>query len=233
MTTLQESVARLDQAIRSGNPTAARRAYAVARIPYERIEPVAESFPALDPAIDGRADDIPVARLTGFHRIEYGLFTGRPSPREMGALKPISTRLVADVAKLARRIGGLSGFQPAELANGAVGLLDEAAKSKITGEEERYSHIDLLDFSANVEGSEQAFAYLEDGMTKIDPALVATIRAAFARVSAEVGRFKDPGQPSGYELYGRLSPADVRAIAQALQAVAEPLSRVAGKVVAA
>ena len=63
-------------------------------------------------------------------------------------------------------------YQPAELANGAVDLLDEVAKSKITGEEERYSHIDLLDFQANVEGAEQAFANLQPGLVKIDATLL-------------------------------------------------------------
>ena len=74
------------------------------------------------------------------------------------------TQLVADVASLQELVDGLDSLQPYDLANGAVGLLDEAACCKITGEEERYSHIDLLDMAANVEGAEQAFAYLEEGL---------------------------------------------------------------------
>ena len=46
------------------------------------------------------------------------------------------------------------------MANGAKSLLDEVAKSKVTGEEERYSHIDLVDFAANVDGSKYAYTEL-------------------------------------------------------------------------
>src|SRR6202012_2894759 len=87
--------------------------------------------------------------------------------------------LLANVKKLQTLTTGLT-YQPAELANGAVDLLDEVAKSKITGEEERYSHIDLLDFQANVEGSEQAFANLQPGLEKIDATFSDTVRTAFA-----------------------------------------------------
>ena len=48
-----------------------------------------------------------------------------------------------------------------QIANGANELLGEVSASKITGEEERYSHIDLVDFEANVEGAEAAFEAVE------------------------------------------------------------------------
>ncbi len=38
------------------------------------------------------------------------------------------------------------------MVTGAVELLNEVSTSKVTGEEERYSHTDLWDFQANVEG---------------------------------------------------------------------------------
>ena len=98
----------------------------------------------------------------------------------------MSAQLVADVASLQELVDGLDRLQPYDLANGAVGLLDEAACGKITGEEERYSHIDLLDMAANVEGSEQAFAYLEEGLATIDPDLVATIKERFDALDAAV-----------------------------------------------
>ncbi len=226
---LLQGVTPLVAAIKSGNLAAAQTAYAKARAPYERIEPVAESFGTLDAAIDERADDVKPTAITGFHRLEYGLF----SVKSLTGLTPIAEQLLANVTKLKSLVAKLTGFQPAELANGAVGLLDEAAKSKITGEEERYSHIDLLDFSANVEGAEQAFAFLEDGLSKIDATLVSTIRAAFTKVEALLDHLRDPAQASGFTLYNDIPKADITELAQALQAVAEPLSRVAGKVVSA
>lgn len=226
---LTSTVATLNRAVQGGNLKAAQVAYARARPYYERIEPVAESFPALDAAIDLRADSTPISRLTGFHRLEYGLFTKKSTT----GLAPISTGLVGNVKKLATLVAKLTGFQPAELANGAVSLLDEAANKKITGEEERYSHIDMVDLAANVEGSQQAFAFLEPGLTRIDPVLTKRIRTAFAAAQKLVLAQRDPAQPSGYRLYPTVPKADITAISHALLAVSEPLSTVAGKVVTA
>jgi iron uptake system component EfeO len=223
---LLDNVKPLATALTGTNLAAAQAAYAKARPYYERIEPVAESFAGLDPAIDNRADDVPVAKLTGFHRIEYGLF----QQRSLAGLATYGTGLVANIGKLQGLAKGLK-FQPAELANGAVGLLDEVSKSKITGEEERYSHIDLLDFQANVEGAEQAFANLQPGLTKIDPALTKTISGGFDSLTTLLDKYRDKSQPSGFVLYPSLAQADKVKLAQAVQAVAEPLSRVAAKVV--
>jgi iron uptake system component EfeO len=223
---LVENVKPLAAALGGTDLKAAQVAYAKARAYYERIEPVAESFQDLDPAIDARADDIPVAKLTGFHRIEYGLF----NVKKLAGLATYGDGLLANVRKLQTLAKGLT-YQPAELANGAVGLLDEVSKSKVTGEEERYSHIDLLDFQANVEGSEQAFANLKAGLDKIDATLSATITADFAKVDTLLEKYRSATEPSGFVLYPELTKTDVIALAQAVQAVAEPLSRVASKVV--
>jgi iron uptake system component EfeO len=50
-------------------------------------------------------------------------------------------------------------------------------------------------------------------------------------VLTELGRYRDPHQPAGFAPYPTLPRAAVTALAQAVQAVAEPLSQVAGKVV--
>ena len=224
---LVTNVQPLVAAIKNGDLAAAKAAYAKARPYYERIEPVAESFQDLDPAIDARADDgLAPTKLTGFHRIEYGLW----SVGSVARLAPVADKLAADVGKLQKLATGLH-YQPAELANGAVGLLDEVSKSKVTGEEERYSHIDLLDFQANVEGSEQAFANLQPGLAKIDSTLTGTISARFAALNSLLDKYRDKNQPSGFVLYTSLTRADVTTLAQSVQAVAEPVSRVASKVV--
>lgn len=230
ITQLVTSVATLNTAIKAGNLTAAQNAYIKARPYYERIEPVAESFPKLDPAIDAKIIDVSsVKDWTGFHPIEKRLF----QQKKVSGLTALSAGLVSSVNRLQSLVTGLSGFQPTELANGAVGLLQEAAKNKITGIEEAYSHIDLVDLSANLEGSQQAFAFLQDGLQKIDPSLVATIKTAFADALAVLDEFKDAANPSGFRSYPQLSQADTRKIAQALQSVFEPLSRVSGKIVGA
>ncbi len=43
------------------------------------------------------------------------------------------------------------------MTNGAAGLIEEAAQTKITGEEERYSKTDLYTLQANVDGAHKIF----------------------------------------------------------------------------
>jgi iron uptake system component EfeO len=230
VTTLLATVTTFDTALHGTDLAAAQTAYMKARPYYERIEPVAESFTSgtdnLDSDIDAREDDVPADQWTGFHRIEKGLFVDQ----SLTGLGAYGDGLVANVKKLQTLTTGLT-YQPAELANGAVDLLDEVAQSKITGEEERYSHIDMLDFQANVEGAEQAFANLQDGLQKIDPTLTATVGSAFTALDTLLDKYRTTSNASGFVLYGTLTATDKTALSQALQAVAEPLSQVAGKVV--
>ena len=51
-----------------------------------------------------------------------------------------------------QKIGTLT-FTTDQIANGSSGLMEEVATSKVTGEEEYWSHTDLWDFAANVDGA--------------------------------------------------------------------------------
>jgi iron uptake system component EfeO len=226
---LLRAVGHLDATLHGVDLRAAREAYIAARPFYEKIEPVAESFvvgtDSIDADIDARAGDVPSTRWRGFHRIEKSLF----AERTLAGLPSYGDRLVADVHRLRRLTAGLT-FQPTELANGAQELLDEVAASKITGEEERYSRIDLLDIAGNTEGAEQAYLHLEPAVRQIDRSLARTISDAFDALDTLVDRYRTAGNPSGYRLYPELTRVDKRALAAAVKAVQEPLSTVASKV---
>ncbi len=226
---LVESTTKLAAALKGTDLKAAQDAYKKARPYYERIEPVAESFTSgkvdLDAAIDARAGDVPASKWTGFHPIEKGLF----KDKSLKGLGKLGDGLVTNATKLQSVTKDLT-YQPFELANGAQELLDEVSSSKITGEEERYSHIDILDFQGNDEGAEQAFADLEPGLAKIDPVLAKTITTNFAALDALVDKYRSTTDSSGFKLYGELTSADKKALAAAVKAVQEPLSRVASKV---
>ena len=125
---------------------------------------MAESFGDLDPRIDARENDVKPNEFGGFHRIEKALW-------EEGSLKgmaPVAEGLQEDVEELEEKVNGVS-LQAVQIANGANELLTEVSTSKITGEEERYSHIDLVDFKANVEGSQVAFEAVAPLMEKREP----------------------------------------------------------------
>lgn len=232
ITYLLQTAQALDTALKGGDLTAAQQAYMKARPYYEKIEPVAESFTVgsdnLDSDIDARVDDVPASQWEGFHRIEKGLF----QDKSLSGLAAFGDGLVANVTKLQSLTTGLT-YKPYELANGAQDLLDEVASSKITGEEERYSHIDLLDFQANDEGAEQAFAALQPALAQIDASLTSSISQQFAALDKLVDTYRTGANASGFELYTALTTTDKQKLAAAVKAVQEPLSQVAAKVAGA
>jgi iron uptake system component EfeO len=99
-------------------------------------------------------------------------------------------KLDDDVATLQRKVATLS-YQPVQLANGSVELLNEVAQSKITGEEDRYSHTDLSDFQGNLEGAREAFDLLRPALVaEGDRALGDTIAQRFAVVQQTLDRYR-------------------------------------------
>jgi hypothetical protein len=154
------------QAVEGGDLQQAERLYPDARLPYERVEPVAEWFGNLDPVIDARAGDVPAAKWSGFHPIEKALWVDGTAH----GIGPVAAKLLDDVKFLQKKVKTIK-LEPAQIANGADELLGEVSSSKITGEEERYSHTDLWDFEANVEGSKAAFDAVRPLLEQRDPDL--------------------------------------------------------------
>jgi len=213
-------------ALHAGDLQKARGMFGPVRYHYEAIEPVAESFGDLDPAIDARANDVEdPSKWTGFHRIEQILWVRGTT----AGTAQLGERLLRDVTTLTRRARTLQ-FQPAQLANGAVELLNEVATSKITGEEDRYSHTDLSDFAGNLAGAQTAFRLLRPALVDRGHAgLADTIAARFADVQRRLDGYRR-ATPSGYASYGEVTPADRQQFAREVGALAEPLSTVAAKI---
>jgi FTR1 family protein len=209
--------------VKDGDVTRAKDLYAPARVPYERIEPVAESFGSLDPAIDARAGDVPRAEWSGFHPIERSLWVGSTTAGHATT----ANQLLDDVLLLQQKVKRVK-LEPAQIANGAVELLGEVSKSKVTGEEERYSHVDLVDFEANVEGAKAAFEAVAPIVAARDASLDRLIDDRFARVEKALAEHKKGGS---FVSYTQLTRRDKRKLAQAVDALAEPLSRVPALVV--
>jgi iron uptake system EfeUOB component EfeO/EfeM len=192
----------------------------------ERIEPVAESFGDLDAAIDARAGDVPAAAWGGFHKLEQALWARGTT----AAMAPVARKLLADVTGLQRLVRTVA-LDAAQIANGANELLGEVSKSKITGEEERYSRTDLVDFKANVDGSLAAFEAVRPALVRLDSELAGRIRQRFDAVDAALAPYRR-GQGERYVFYDRLNDADRRRLSQAIDALAEPLSLVSAKLAA-
>ena len=211
-------------AVKKGDVASAKTLFPVSRSYWERIEPVAESFGDIDPKIDGREDDErdPGVQWTGYHRLEKDLWVTGLQPDS----NAIADQLMVDIKDLQSRVAPLS-FTPVELANGAKELLDEVATGKITGEEDRYSHTDLWDFKANVEGSQGAVSALRPVIDDKDKQLGPTLDERFKAVDDLLATYQTG---DGYKLYTDLTDADKKKMSEAVDALAEPVSQVAGVV---
>jgi iron uptake system component EfeO len=220
---LLERTGEFVAAVNAGDVAKAKALFPVARTYWERIEPVAEIFGDLDPKIDGRAEVVEEGMpFTGFHRLERDLWvTG-----DVSRSGPIADQLMADIRQVVAKANA-ERLSPLHLANGAKELLDEVATSKITGEEDRYSHTDLWDFAANVEGSKAAVAALRPVLKERAPELAKQLDAEFANVDAALGRHR---VGDGWELHNRLSRAELKRLSDAINALAEPVSKVAAVV---
>jgi iron uptake system component EfeO len=226
---LRAGTARFVSALKAGDLDRARALFAPVRAHYEAIEPVAESFGKLDPEIDARINDVEdLSEWSGFHRIERALWDQHTTR----GTQPYAAKLLRDVETLQRKVRSLQ-LQPAQLANGAVELMNEVSNSKITGEEDRYSHTDLSDFQGNLAGSREAFELLRPALRQTgNEELVKTIEQRFADVQHSLDAYKRD-TPLGFAPYGELTPADRQRLAREVGALDEPLSTIAAKVTGA
>jgi len=218
--TLLTQTRKFAAAVKAGDKAKAKALYAPTRSYYENIEPVAETFGNLDPDIDARINDVTEqSAWTGFHRIERALW----ADDSLAGMTPIATTLLRDVTKLHTLVKTVQ-LQPAQIANGSVELLGEVASSKITGEEDRYSHTDLWDFDANIAGAREAFSTLEPVVSAKQPQLASTINRQFASVLALLARYQTT---TGYVNFSTVGQSERRQMTQVVNALAESLSEVA------
>jgi iron uptake system component EfeO len=211
-------------AVTDGDVARAKALYPQVRTHWERIEPVVESFADLDYSLDAREDGVePGTEWTGWHRLEKALWIDA----SLAGMTPIADQLLADTRDLVGRIPSIE-LSPSLIGNGATALMEEVATGKVTGEEERYSRTDLWDFQANVDGARAAYDALAPALKDADPGLAATLESRFATLQAKLDALK---QGDGFVLYDDLSKAQVRELADAVDALAEPLSNLTASVV--
>lgn len=181
-------------AYKGGDLEKAKKLYPLARMHYERIEPTAESFGDLDPKLDEReadyqeADDAKGREWTGWHRIEKDLWAdGKLSAEQRTKYADL---LVADTKALHKAVYAADfKLKLDDISNGAIGLLEEVATSKITGEEEIFSHTDLYDFQANLEGARVAYGNVQALAVKKDPELAKKIDAKMKDLEATIASY--------------------------------------------
>ncbi|WP_068158502.1 iron uptake system protein EfeO [Rhodococcus phenolicus] len=219
VTTVGEFVA----AVKAGNIDEAKRLFPLSRTYYERIEPEAESFGDLDPRLDLREADLePGQEWTGFHRLEKDLWVDGPKPDT----NAIADQLTVDIQELADLVNADDyTIDPTRIAGDAQGLLDEIATSKITGEEDIFSHTDLYDFQANVDGSQAAVAALRPILDEQDPTLGQAIDARFADLDAALAQYR---QGDVFVSYDTVTEPQRQDLSRLIDALSAEVSKVQG-----
>ena len=209
--------------LKSGNLEEAKKQYPLIRMAYERSEPIAESFGESDVKIDYRLVDYMDEKKSedgwsGFHRIERIMWQDNTTEGTAAYVD----QLINDIKELKAKIATVK-VTPDIMLTGAVDLLNEVATQKITGEEEVFSHTDLYDFRANIEGAEKIFELFKPLIEKKDTKLVKTLETEFKNVNGLLD--KHMIDEKNYKSYTDLSEADTKELAEAVTKLGEPLSQ--------
>ncbi|QWF20832.1 EfeM/EfeO family lipoprotein [Nocardioides sp. LMS-CY] len=214
---------------KSGRDDEARALYPEARVHWERIETVAESFGDLDPMMDAREADLEEGQeWTGWHRIEKDLWppaTGY-TPLTDQERATYAEDLMKNTETLDKRVQRLT-YTVDQIANGSRGLLEEVATGKVTGEEEIWSHTDLWDFQANVDGARVAYEGVQPIVEQKDPELATTLTARFAALQKLLDAQRTD---TGFVYYDDLSQDQVQQLSNAVNALSEPLANLTAAV---
>ena len=214
---------KFESLLKEGKLDEAKKIYPLIRMSYERSEPIAESFGESDVKIDFRLADYMDENKTeegwsGFHRIEKILWEQNTT----SGTETYANQLVNDIKELKAKVATVE-VTPDMMLTGAVDLLNEVATSKITGEEEIYSHTDLYDFRANIEGAEKIFQLFKPLIKNKDEKLVASLEKEFKNVNSLLDKHMADSQH--YKLYTDLTKEDTKELAEAVTKLGEPLSQ--------
>ncbi|MDX6375693.1 MAG: iron uptake system component EfeO [Nocardioidaceae bacterium] len=220
------------QLYKDGDDDRARALYPDARVHWERIETVAESFGDLDPKTDLREADVePGQDWTGWHRIEKDLWPERAesyTPLTPTGRATYADDLLDNIQTLDARVQTLT-YTVDQIANGSRGLLEEVATGKVTGEEEYWSRTDLWDFQANVDGARVGYEGVKPFVEEKDPQLASDLDTRFADLQALLDAQK---VGAGFKTYDQLSPDEIKQLSDAVNALSEPLSELTAAVLA-
>ncbi|WP_339520052.1 iron uptake system protein EfeO [Pseudomonas proteolytica] len=217
---LIKAVSALEQAIAAGDLSQAQALYLPAREAYQRLAPAAQRLAELDNAINARADYFEKREqdpaFSGFHRLEYGLF----AQHSLDGLAPIAQRLLSDVTALKQQLLAQS-LPPEQLVSILVRNLNSLADVRAaSGEEERYSHLDLNGFAANLAATRKVVELMRPLLTKSAAELLPGIDSA---ISAFAGQLDGLQVDGNYRTYDSVTADQRQQIADKAKALAAAL----------
>ncbi|KAB0678816.1 iron uptake system protein EfeO [Aureimonas leprariae] len=224
---LVKSATALDAAVQAGDLDEARRLYPAARLPYLRLEPVASRFADLDNSIDPVAAYLEKREadpaFTGFHRIEYALF----SQNDAGAAASFSAKLVADAGALKDRLRN-TRLGPDDMANGALRTLAMFADTRMPSGENLYAKTDLSDFEGAMAGVAKVATLLKPVAVQTAPNETAEVEKRLAALQADIAARKGPD--GAYPPYDQVDAATRTKLADEARALGDAIRRMSDAV---
>jgi hypothetical protein len=184
LSTVRSQVVALSSAIGSGNLAKAQTAWLTAHLTWLDIgqdDGAYGCFGALGGEIDGLAAGHPLGTadpgFTGFHRIEFDLWTKHDlsaAATDTAALQRLLARLVKVPLStyLPATAGGIANWllRPHE-------VLEDALRDSLTADDDYGSGTDLASITADVAGVREMLRELEPGLVLFAPRLVVDARA--------------------------------------------------------
>ncbi len=181
---LVTAVQSLQSAVDGGDTAAARKAWLPAHLDYERLGAAYGTFGDLDGSINGTTKGLPGGLadpgFVGFHRLEYGLWHGRPA----ASLRPVAAQLTKDVEKL-RSDWAKAQMDPLALGLRAHEIVENTIQFELTARTDYGSGSNLATAQANLQGTAESLALLRPLLVTRMPSLPA-IDAAMKAASAEL-----------------------------------------------
>ncbi len=217
--TLVKATATLSERIAAGDLDSARTAWIEARVPWRQMAPVAgrmgDLVNRMDPLavyLQGQESD---PAFTGFHRIEYGLWTQNSTD----GLAPVAQGLADDAVELQARIKALE-LAPPDLAVNAADLARRVA-DQAAGGQVPYSQTDIAEFTADLEGITKSAMLVDPLVAAANSASSAALRQAIAAAEATLGGFAVDG---AYPLFSEVDADGRKAISASFETLSTAIA---------
>jgi iron uptake system EfeUOB component EfeO/EfeM len=209
------ATAALSETVAGGDVEGAKAAWLAARQPWRQMAPVTGRIGDLANSMDPLAEYLEKREadpgFTGFHRIEYGLWAQGSTE----GLAPVASRLAAEAGTLKDRLKQVK-LEPADLGGNAAALAGRVA-DQATGSQTPYSHGDLPEFSADLDGIAESALVVEPLVREADPATADALTAAIESARKTLDGFKVDG---AFPSYDTIDDAGRKAISEAFARVA-------------
>lgn len=211
---LERDTGALADAIAARDIDAARQAYGAARADWARLGTAtaraADLANRMSPAAAVLAEREADPGFTGFHRIEYGLW----SQQSTEGLEPVAQALANDAAELRARLPDLA-LAPSDIAGDAARLARHLSEGQARQGVNLYSGEDADEFAAGLDAIAGAAQVLSPLTAAAAPEAAAQVEAEVAETRAAIGALAaDPSDAVRGRVADRLA-----ALAQALDAL--------------